>query len=164
MDKIKNVSIIAAMAKNRAIGKDNKLLFRLREDMINFKRLTYGNVVIMGRKTYESIGGSLKGRTNIVLSKTLHSSECKICSSLEEAIECSGNAPIYIIGGGKVYSEAIEKKLAMTIWLTEVDFNVKEADAFFPQINEEEWERSIYKECISGRGRKYIIYKLERII
>lgn len=130
------VSIIAAVARNRAIGKDNELIYRLPDDMKRFKALTTGNTVLMGRKTFESLPkGALPNRRNIVLSRTQHDFPgCDTYCSLDEALKhCSENEDIYIIGGAEVYTQALP--LADRLCLTEIDDTPDEADAFFPEYN-----------------------------
>lgn len=130
------ISIIAAVARNRAIGNDNKLIYRLPDDMKRFKALTTGNTVLMGRKTFESLPkGALPNRRNIVLSRTQHDfPSCDTYSSLDEALKhCSENEDIYIIGGAEVYAQALP--LADRLCLTEIDDTPDEADAFFPEYN-----------------------------
>ncbi len=130
------ISIIAAVARNRAIGNDNKLIYRLPDDMKRFKALTTGNTVLMGRKTFESLPkGALPNRRNIVLSRTQHDFPgCDTYNSLDEALKhCSENEDIYIIGGAEVYAQALP--LADRLCLTEIDDTPDEADAFFPEYN-----------------------------
>ena len=130
------ISIIAAVARNRAIGKDNKLIYWLPDDMKRFKALTTGHTIIMGRKTFESLPkGALPNRRNIVLSRTRHDfAGCDTYSSVEEAISnCSPDEDIYIIGGADVYAETIG--MADRLCLTEVDDTPDDADAFFPGYN-----------------------------
>lgn len=132
------ISIIAAMAKDRAIGKNNKLLWHIPEDFARFKKVTSGHPVIMGRTTFESIGKPLPGRTNIIVThnKNYKTSGCLIAFSLEEAIKLAGNIDskeIFIIGGGQIYTEGI--KFADKLYLTIVKGNF-EADSFFPNYSE----------------------------
>ena len=122
--------IIVAVSENDAIGKDNKLLFHLKEDMQNFKRLTTSNVVIMGRKTYESIGKPLKDRINIVISRSDNKDEENLIwvHSLEEAMKKAKEyeKDIYIIGGGSIYKEALKKDIVDKIYLTRINKRVNE--------------------------------------
>ena len=130
-----SISIIAAVARNGAIGKDNKLIYRLPDDMKRFKALTTGHTVIMGRKTFESLPkGALPNRRNIVLSRTRHAFEgCDCYSSLDEALShCGKDEDIYIIGGADVYAQAID--LADRLCLTEIADVPEGADAFFPSV------------------------------
>lgn len=130
------ISLIAAVARNRAIGKDNKLIYRLPDDMKRFKALTTGHTIIMGRRTFESLPkGALPNRRNIVLSRTRHDFPgCDAYSSLEEAIaHCAEDEDIYVIGGEEVYRQAVGK--ADRLCLTEVDDTPDGADAFFPDYS-----------------------------
>ncbi|AFK02580.1 dihydrofolate reductase region [Emticicia oligotrophica DSM 17448] len=137
------ISIIVATAENGVIGKDNQMLWKLSTDFKYFKNLTTGHSVIMGRKTFESIGRPLPNRTNIVISRqqdfVLPEGVLK-ASSLENAIELAkthvGSEEIFIIGGGNVYEQAL--KITDKIYLTEVDANI-EGDAFFPTLDMSEW-------------------------
>lgn len=130
------ISLIAAVARNRAIGKDNKLIYWLPDDMKRFKALTTGHTIIMGRRTFESLPkGALPNRRNIVLSRTRQDFPgCDAYSSLEEAIaHCAEDEDIYVIGGEEVYRQAIGK--ADRLCLTEVDDTPDGADAFFPDYS-----------------------------
>lgn len=133
------VKLIAAVARNRAIGHQGQLLFHLLEDMARFRRLTTGHPVIMGRKTYESLPhGPLPHRRNIVLSRQagFHlpwrgegDTGLEVCPSLEEALRrCASQLEVFVIGGAEVYRQAID--LAEELWLTEVEAVPAEADAF----------------------------------
>ena len=126
--------LIAAMAKNRVIGQNNRIPWHIPEEMQFFKKSTMGHAVIMGRKTYESIAIPLPGRFNVVLSGngSLHISGCHIAGNLEEAIACCrGQKKAFIIGGSSVYKETMG--LADLILLTVLDKEY-EGDAFFPHI------------------------------
>ena len=129
------ISIIAAVARNGAIGKDNKLIYRLPDDMKRFKALTTGHTVIMGRKTFESLPkGALPNRRNIVLSRIRHAFDgCDCYSSLDEALShCGKDEDIYVIGGAEVYAQAIG--MADRLCLTEIADTPEGADAFFPMF------------------------------
>ncbi len=134
------ISIIAAMTKNRAIGKDNKLPWKLPEDLKNFKKLTTGNTIIMGRKTYESIGKPLPNRNNIVVSSTMQPSNgVQVCKNIQEALEKakSHGKEIFIIGGAQIYEQTIP--IADKLYITHVKQEY-EGDAFFPEINQADWQ------------------------
>ena len=140
------ISIIVATAENGVIGKDNQLLWKLSADLKQFRVLTTGHSVIMGRKTFESIGRPLPNRTNIVISrqKDLISPEGVLqTNSLETAIEIAkkhaGNEEIFIIGGGNLYEQAL--KITDKIYLTEVKASI-EGDAFFPVLDTNEWKET----------------------
>ncbi|MBR7066133.1 MAG: dihydrofolate reductase [Prevotella sp.] len=132
-----SINIIAAVAENRAIGLDNKLLYWLPNDMKRFKSLTTGHTIIMGRKTFESLPkGALPNRRNIVLSRGKRTFPgCDHYRSLEEALShCSPDEEIYIIGGASIYKQAIA--LADRLCLTEVHDTPAEADTFFPPYDD----------------------------
>lgn len=145
-----NITIIAAVAQNGAIGKDNKLLWHLPADMRFFKETTWGHPIITGRKNYESIPSKfrpLRERLNIVVTRQTHyeAPGATVVSSLEEAVAVaekaakeSGKEDVFIIGGGMIYSEALQKKLVNRMLITRVNTEL-EADTFFPLVNESEW-------------------------
>lgn len=127
------INIIAAVAKDRAIGFQNKLLYWLPNDLKRFKALTTGHTIVMGRRTFESLPkGALPNRRNIVLSRSGSSFPgCDSYSSLEEALQnCAPEEDIYIIGGATVYEQAIDR--ADRLCLTEIDDIPEQADAYFP--------------------------------
>lgn len=136
-----HISVIAALAANRAIGHENKLLYWLPNDLKRFKSLTTGHTVIMGRRTFESLPkGALPNRRNIVLSRRTDAqfagAEC--FASLEEALaHCRPDEEVYIIGGASVYKEALP--LADRLCLTHIDDTPPRADAFFPEIDPQTW-------------------------
>ena len=127
------ISIIAAVARNRAIGYQNKLIYWLPDDLKRFKQLTTGHTIVMGRNTFLSLPkGALPNRRNIVLSTTQSSFPgCDVYTSLEEALNhCRPDEDIYIIGGASVYAKAMP--FADRLCLTEIDDTPAEADTFFP--------------------------------
>jgi len=133
------ISIIAAMAHHRVIGIRNELPWDLPEDMAHFRKTTQQKPVVMGRKTFESIGKPLPGRKNIIITRDPQWSfpGCLTVHSLEEAIKAGEGFPeIMIIGGAQIYKEALSK--AHKLYLTFIDMEV-EGDAFFPPWNEKEW-------------------------
>lgn len=160
---MKKVKIIVAVTENDAIGKNGGLLFSLKGDMKHFRETTKGNVVIMGSKTYESIGRPLPNRINIVLSRHLRSGNGYLSkASLEDAIEyAEKNYPdkeIFIIGGGSLYKETLDKGYADTIYLTRIKQFVNDADTFFPRLDyNKEWEVNEVKSCSEGYGKDYDI-------
>lgn len=136
------ISIIVAMGKNRVIGANNALPWKLPADMERFRRLTMGKPIIMGQKTFESMGKALPGRTNIVLTldKNFQAADCLIAHSIEEALQIAEekNAKeIMIIGGASVYKQFFP--LADRLYLTMIEENF-EGDVFFPEIDYNEWE------------------------
>ena len=132
------INIIAAVARNRAIGYKNKLLYWLPNDLKRFKQLTTGHTIIMGRRTFESLPkGALPNRRNIVLSRSKTDFPgCEVFGSLSEAIEhCATDEDVYVIGGASVYKQALN--VADRLCLTEIDDTPEQADAFFPPY--EDW-------------------------
>ena len=134
------ITIIVAMGKNREIGADNQLLWHLPKDLKHFKELTSGHPIIMGRKTYESIGKPLPNRTNIVISRKNDWFEegILIVGSIKEALKFAKKIDenVFIIGGGTIYEQTID--LADQLEVTLVDAELK-ADTFFPKIDEKKW-------------------------
>lgn len=141
------VSLIAAVAENKVIGKDNDLVWHLPEDMRFFRETTKGHYVITGRRNYESIPEKyrpLKGRTNVVVTHDVSykAPGAFVVNSLEEAIMVasnSGDEEVFLIGGGQIYKEALEKNLVDRMYLTLIQ-GVFEGDTFFPDFDEDRWE------------------------
>lgn len=132
--------MIAAVAENNALGKNNELVWHLPNDFKRFKELTSGHYIIMGRKTFESFPKPLPNRTHIVITRqqNYQPDGCIVVNSIENAIKaCPENETIYIIGGGEIYNQALA--FSDTIEITKVHGEF-EADAFFPEIKAEEWE------------------------
>ncbi|MGF1803238.1 type 3 dihydrofolate reductase [Vibrio gigantis] len=135
------ISMIAAMANNRVIGKDNQMPWHLPADFAWFKRSTMGKPVVMGRKTYDSIGRPLPGRLNVVISRdaTLEIEGVTTVTSIDEALELVSDAEeVMIIGGGSIYESCLPK--ADKLYLTYIDFDV-DGDTQFPDWGEG-WEQS----------------------
>ena len=136
------MTIIAAVARNNAIGFENKLIYWLPNDLKRFKALTTGNTIIMGRKTFESLPkGALPNRRNIVLSRNSSFSApgTEVFHSLSAALQtCRPDEEIFIIGGASLYQEALPQ--ADRLCLTHIEDTPQKADAFFPEINEKEWQ------------------------
>lgn len=141
------LSIIAAIGPNRELGKDNKLLWQIPDDLKHFKKITENHVVIMGRKTFQSLGKALPKRANIVITsdQNFKAENIQVVHSLEQAIEVaknSGENEAFIIGGGQIYKQAIE--LADKLYLTLVEARLPslrsgisgQADTFFPDYSE----------------------------
>lgn len=139
-DVMPALALIAAVARNGVIGRDNRMPWHLPEDLRHFRRVTMGAPVIMGRKTFESIGRALPGRRNIVL--TRDPSRCaddaiERAASLQEALAMVSDAPrIFVIGGGEIYAQALPR--AARVHLTEIDATF-EGDACFPQLDSSQW-------------------------
>ncbi len=130
------INIIAAVSKNDVIGDNNSLIWNIPEDMKRFKSITTGKTVVMGRKTYESIGKVLPNRRNIIISRNSDYSvdNAEIVNSLEDALSiCSKNEEIYVIGGGEIYNQTID--IADNIYLTYIDKEFS-GDTKFPKISD----------------------------
>lgn len=156
------ISIIAAVSENRVIGKDNKLLWRIPEDLKRFRELTTGHPIIMGRRTFESIGRFLPDRINIVITsdETFEAEGCIVCHSLEGAIETAKAAEpekIFIIGGGRVFEQAIG--LADKLYLTVVEGEF-EGDTFFPDYPD--FKKVVSEKSGESQGLKFRFLELER--
>lgn len=135
----RHIAIIVAMASNRTIGVNNTLPWRIPEDLKHFKALTMGHHLIMGRKTYDSIGKPLPGRTTIVVSRDpdLRIEGCIVAHSLPEAIAACGTDPqVFVVGGADIYAQALE--LADTLYITEIQQAVK-GDVHFPEFDRAQW-------------------------
>ena len=141
--------IIACFNKKRAIGKEGKLLYSIKNDLTNFKSMTVGNVVIMGRKTFESLpnGEPLKDRVNIILTKDTEygvtpADNVFITNSIEDTVElCEAlfsDKELFVIGGQSIYQQFMDKNLVSEMRLTIVD-DETDGDSFFPEYKEEEW-------------------------
>ncbi len=137
------ISLIAAIGRNNELGKENKLLWDLPADMQYFRKTTAGHVVIMGRKTYESIGQPLPNRRNIVVTRQsdYKPEGMEVAGSLEEALKlvtengAGWDDEVFVIGGGELYSQAID--MADKLYITRVDDEIPEADTYFPDFGPE---------------------------
>lgn len=132
------ISLIAAIDEQGGLGQNNKLLCHLPADLQHFKKVTTGKPIIMGRKTYESIGRPLPNRTNIVISRSTHEIEgVEVFNSLAKAIEAHSEAvELMIIGGAEIFTQTMV--LADRLYLTKIHHQF-EADVFFPHIDEKNW-------------------------
>lgn len=164
------LSLIAVIGKNRELGKNNQLLWHIPGDLPRFKKITSGHPVIMGRKTFESIGKPLPDRTNIIITSdssyashmSYSSHEVIVVLSIEQAIEAAISAPggreeVFVIGGAKVFAETIDR--ADRLYLTIVDATA-EADVFFPEYSA--FTKVVSEESVEAGGFKYSYITLER--
>lgn len=136
------ITIIAAIAKNNALGKDNDLIWHLPADLKRFKKVTTGNSILMGRNTFESIGKALPNRTSIIITRNnnYYKEGCLIANSIEEAISLAcKEKEIFIIGGAQIYEAAMLNNLVDMLDITLVHEQF-EADVFFPEIDAAIWE------------------------
>ncbi len=161
------IIIIAALAKNRVIGKDNQLIWSIPEDMAHFKALTQGHAVLMGRKTWESLPPRfrpLPGRRNIVITRqeSYQAPGAEIATSVEGAIALAKAEPkLFIIGGAEIYTQALAK--ADSLELTEVDLT-PDGDAWFPTLVDDEWRITATPTLLSGSGIHYCFKRYEKAI
>ena len=137
------ISIIVAIAQDNAIGRKNNLLWHISEDLKYFKKVTLGHPVIMGRKTFESIGRPLPGRKNIVVSKSgnISNPSVEMAEDLEELLKSlrrKRKDEYFVIGGASIYAKAMQ--YAHKLYVTKIYAKADDADAFFPQIDERLWE------------------------
>lgn len=151
------ISLVVAAAQNNAIGRDNQLLWHLPNDMRHFKNVTWGMPVVMGRKTYESLGKPLNGRKNIIITRQpdWNVPGTVAVQSLEDAIFLVNEMDVkemMVIGGGEIYRLAFEK--ASRIYLTRVDAE-PEADTFFPTLNPKSWTLRSQKNFEADAKHKY---------
>jgi len=144
----KMISLIAAIGKNNELGKKNDLIFKLPADMQHFIKTTSGHPVLMGRKTFESIGKPLPKRRNIVITRDLNYKKegVEVVHSVKEALDLVENTKeeIFVIGGADIYKQTIE--LADRLYITHVEAEDKEADAFFPEIIPVVWNEISHEE------------------
>ena len=153
------VVIVAAVARNRVIGKDNRLLWNIPEDMAHFKTLTAGHTVVMGRKTWESLPPRfrpLPGRRNIVITRQADYAAlgAEVAYSLENALKLASTAAtVFVIGGEQIYRQALA--IADRLEITEVD-REPDGDAWFPQIAAVDWEKTGITE---GAGFAFVTYR-----
>jgi dihydrofolate reductase len=150
-EKKPRISVVAALANNRVIGIENRLPWRLPEDLAHFKALTLDHPILMGRKTFESLGRPLPGRTNIVITRNAgyRPDGCLVADTIPAAIaSCKDADELFFIGGAELYAQAIP--LADRLYLTEVDIEA-EGDAWFP-----DYDKAAFREVarVSQRGEK----------
>ena len=156
------ISLIAAMGKNRVIGADNSIPWKLPQDMKRFKELTTGKPVVMGRKTFEAIGRMLPNRTNIIITRDRNykAEGCVVVHSTEEALKAANkNQEFMIIGGAEIYKQFLP--IANKMYLTFIDKNF-EGDAYFPEYDKNEWKEVSREEHADENGLKYAFVNLER--
>ena len=135
------ITVLAAVSANLAIGRDGNMPWHLPEDLAHFKATTMGHVMVMGRKTYESIGRALPGRRTIVIThqQGWHAPSVEVAHSLPEALALAGPADVFVVGGSDVYRQAMP--FADQMLLTEIDQS-PEGDAFFPTFSADDWRQS----------------------
>lgn len=147
------IALIVARSRNNVIGKGGNIPWRIKGEQTQFRELTTGNCVIMGRKSYEEIGHPLKNRMNIIVSNTENFSGENLVTakSLQEALELAGDRDIYISGGYGLFKEGLP--LVDKMYITEVDIDVEDGDVFFPEFNADDFEVEVGE--TSGEEIKY---------
>jgi len=140
------LELVVAASDNDVIGRRNKLPWHLPADLRHFKALTVGKTVLMGRKTYDSIGKALPNRTNIIMSRSAHFApgDARVVGSLQDACAIAGGEPLMVIGGGEIYRQCLP--LARRIHLTQVHARIEDGDTFFG-----EWRLPPWRECARER-------------
>ena len=151
------LTIICALAKNRVIGKDNRLIWHIPEDLKRFKALTMGHPIVMGRKTFESLPGVLPGRTHYILTgnrdyKAPAGVIC--CHSVPELLERLADKDAFVIGGASVYRTLLPYAKAMELTELEKDY---EGDAYFPEFSKEEWKETASE---VHEGYRFVRYEI----
>jgi len=158
------ISFIAAMDKNRVIGKDNSLPWNMPADMKHFKDLTLGKPIVMGRKTYETIGKPLPNRKNIIITRDqdYKAEGCIVAHSIEESLQSAENAEeVMVIGGANIYKQFLPRTDKIYLTIIEHDF---EGDTYFPEYNEDEWKEVEREEHKADEENEYdyVFITLER--
>ncbi|MDD2722967.1 MAG: dihydrofolate reductase [Methylovulum sp.] len=158
------ISLIVALSSNRVIGLDNKMPWHLSADLKKFKQITMGYPIIMGRKTFESIGKALPGRSNIIISRNTDYQQggCLVFGSLDAALRhaCTESARVFVIGGASLYEALLP--LADELYLTEIQQEFA-GDTFFPEVRAEEW-REVAREDIADDPQVTFSYSFLKLI
>ena len=156
------IGLIVARSKNNVIGKNGQIPWKIKGEQKQFRELTVGNVVVMGRKSYEEIGHPLPNRMNIVVSQSVNYSGENLITvgSLQEAIKEAGKADIYVSGGYGLFMEAIP--IVDKMYITEIDIEIKDGDVFFPEFDKEDFTVDVGE--TAGEDIKYtrMIYTRKR--
>lgn len=154
------IALIAAYTKNYVIGKKGRIPWKIKGEQKRFKELTMGNVVIMGRKSYEEIGHPLPNRTNIIISRTKEYSNenCFTVKSLQEALKLAGDKDVYIAGGSGLYKEAIS--IVDKMFITEIETEI-EGDTYFPKFDERNFTKEINEHFDGEIPYTYVTYTLK---
>lgn len=155
------IALIVAYARNRVIGNQGCIPWKIKGEQKRFKQLTTGNVVVMGRRSYEEIGKPLPNRTTIVVSSTrlFEGENCYIVNSLQEAIKLAGNRDVYISGGAGLYAEAIE--LVDKMYITEIEADI-EGDTYFPDFEKEMFDKEVVERFEGEIPYTYVTYTRRR--
>ena len=156
------IALIAARSKNNVIGKDGKIPWNIPGEQKQFKELTTGNIVVMGRKTFEEIGYSLTNRKNIVISRNAQYpfDNLIVLSSLNDALEYYSEGDIYIAGGYNLFKEAID--IVDKMYITEIDLVIENGDVFFPIFQEEDFNVQLLEENHESIPYKRLVYSRKK--
>ena len=156
------IAIVVAIAENNVIGKNNQLIWHLPADLKHFKHITLGHPILMGRKTYESIGKPLPGRTSIIITtqKGYSAEGCIVVHSIQEALAKAKqlDEQVYLIGGAEIYKQALSQ--VDTIYLTRLHHTF-EGDTYFPELQESEWQVVAAEKRAPDQKNKYSYSFLE---
>lgn len=159
-----NINLIAAIGENYELGKDNNLVWRLKEDLKFFKNITMGHPIVMGRKTFESLPKVLPGRKNIVISTSdIRNEEIELYKSIKDFLinYQDFNNDIFVIGGASIYSQFID--LATKMYLTEIKATDVSADVYFPKFNKDEWNKEILTDLEENNIKfNHVLYKRKK--
>ena len=138
-------ALIGPRSRTKVIGRNGQIPWKIKGEQAQFRKLTTGNVVVMGRKSYEEIGHPLPNRMNIIVSLSANYSGENLVtvSSLQEAIEAAGDANIYVCGGYGLFMEAIP--IVEKMYITEIDIEIKDGDVFFPEFNKDDFDIVVSK-------------------
>ena len=155
------LTIIAAASENNALGKDNQLVWHLPDDFKRFKAITSGHCIVMGRKTFESIGRKLPNRENIIISRNLDAEYAKekgitVFNNIEDVIKKYGDVTeeVFILGGSQIYRELLP--FCNKLYISYIDYENENADAYFPDFDEKNWTKIEEK---NYENWKFVIYK-----
>lgn len=154
------ISIIAAVGRNYELGRNNDLIWHFHKDMVFFRETTTGSTVLMGRKTFESLPKALPKRRNIVITsdKNYIAEGAEVCHSIDAALELCKNDNIFVIGGGKIYQQFIDK--ADSLYLTEIEDECPDADTYFPKFDKLDYSREVIAEHEENDIRfSHVLYK-----
>lgn len=151
------ISLIVAMDNNCLIGKENDLPWRLPADLQYFKQTTTGHTIVMGRKTFESIGKPLPNRNNVILTgnKDYHHEGVKVIHSIDELVSLEGESELFVIGGATVYEQTMH--VATRLYVTHID-EVFEGDTYFPEIDSSVWREVSRKQGVKDEKNPYAYY------
>ncbi|MCB0396037.1 MAG: dihydrofolate reductase [Flavobacteriales bacterium] len=157
------LSFIVAVAENNVIGQDNQLPWHLPADLKYFKKITTGHTIIMGRKTYESIGKPLPNRRSVIVTRQTgyEASGCTVVASIAEALDlCSDEQEVFLIGGAELYSHAMDR--ADKLYITHIHHTIQ-GDRYFPEITKNTWKEIEREDCSADEKNPYdysfVVYK-----